>query len=244
MTPTATFPARRLILAALPLALLASAGCRTTESITLPATPSQWRATLPSSVEAGPGTEVVISAPDTAAAQGPVRLVAGGFTWANSEIEFKLYDPGQSEFNIAFYDQTFLKVRHANASRWFETSNQRALPMSKSANLWQLDRVHELWLGGEQPLLDKGYYALGGFITIDMGNRGVPKNQPAAVFSESFKMKEWNDIRVRFRDGKLTVWVNGDESQTVQTDRRLDGEFGFEVYTGKIRLSDIKLRKL
>ena len=118
------------------------------------------------------------------------------------------------------------------------------MPLSKSNNLWNVDRVHKLWLGGDRALLDKGCRALGGTITTELDSEGLPKNPPLESFAENFNINKWNQIRVRIREGLITVWVNGKEGRSRQSDRRLGGTFGFEVHTGRLRLANIRLKQL
>lgn len=213
---------------------LAVSGCRTA-TVHLPGEGGTWTADPGKCTRVDETGEIVIT---------PGRLVAKDFTWARGDIEFKLYDPGNSRFSIAFYDDNFAKVREANSNRWFVIVDGKPVPISKSDEKWKLHRVHALQLGGEQSLIDKGYRALGGPATTVVGPYGLARKTPWVTVSESFKIGAWNHIRITVIEGLMTVWVNGRQGESTQTDRQLNGELAFEVFTGHIRLSDVRLRPL
>jgi len=221
------FPRLLVILAA------AVAGCRSTE-VNLPAEPGAWKAEPPSCVKVAESQIIV----------GPGRIVAENFTWANSEIQFKLFDPSGASFTIAFYDASFAKLREANAGRWFRVVDGKRVPLSKTADSWRIDMVHALTLGGDQNLSSKGFRAFGGSVTTEIGSQGLPVNPPVVVLAENFKISEWNEVRIEVKEGLITVWLNGVMGQSVQTDRRLNGTFGFEVERGELKISNLRLERL
>jgi len=212
----------------------ATAGC-SGANVAVPQSMFRWRAEPASCAVITQSGETVI---------GPGRLTAQGFTWANSEIEFRIFDPGASRFVVAFYDETFAQTRRKNAKAWFEIGDNRTVPLSKSESIRNLDRVHQLWLSGDQQLIQKGRRALGGDVSTEVGPLGFQEKRPMGIFSENFRIGKWNHIRIRICEGVITVWVNGEEGHSVATDPRLNGPFGFEVVSGRLELSNIKLTRL
>jgi len=236
MTTHPTTPAtRRFALhpVCLSAVVLALAGC-TSHRVRLPADPVNWNAYPVDCVSTTAG-EVAIT---------PGRVVAADFRWDNSEIEFEVFDPGNAGLTVAFYDENFARVRRKYARNWFERVGDQVVRLSEQGRFWKISRVHSLELGGDQALLDEGYRVVVGSITTQIGPRGMPREERLAVFGENFKINDWNRIRIRIREGTITVWVNGDEGPSVQADRRLGGAFGFEVRSGRLRLADIRLRNL
>jgi len=231
-TPAIRRAAARIILLLIPA--LVAAGCRSAQ-VHLPAEPDRWQAYPGDCAEVLLDFEVVVN-------QG--RIVAKDFAWANSEIEFKVFDPGNASFVIAFYDDNFAKARRKAVRASFDMVNGKRVPMLKSRNLWQLDRVHSFGLGGDQELVNSGYRTLAGAVTTEVDPAGLDDKKVYVVMAEDFKINNWNHIRIRVREGVITVWVNARKGEDIQTDRRLGGTFGFESVTGRLRLADIRLKNL
>jgi len=224
-----------VLLFALPLML---AACSGTSHVRLPAEPDQWQAIPAGCTSVSGGNEIILK-PDPSTGIG--RIAAEDFRWSGSAMEFRIYDDPDAVFNITLYDDIFAEVRRKNARMWYDESGKR---LDEAGKLWRLDRVHALGVSGDDELIKQGLRAFGGSLTVRMGPRGLPERTAMEVLSESFKANQWNDIRLEMREGMLTVWVNGERGESVQTDPRLNGTFGFEVWKGELRISDIKLTKL
>ena|GEM_PF-3357539 len=220
-----------LCLVSLLFLALAASGC-TSHQVRLPADPVNWNAYPVDCVSTNDGPEVVIT---------PGRVVAEDFVWDNSEIEFDLFDPGSAGSRIAFYDDNFAKIRRKHARNWFEQVPDQRL--SEPGRFWKISRVHSLEFGGDKTLLDEGYRVVVGSITTEIGPQGMPEKEWLVVFGENFKINDWNHIRIRIQEGTITVWINGEEGPSVQADGRLGGAFGFEVRSGRLRLTGIRLRQ-
>jgi len=229
--PRVRLPAAALLISALAAAL---AGCTGT-SISVPDSTIKWRAEPGSCMKVAGNGEITIR-------EGSVR--AHDFTWANSEIQFRIFDPGASMFLVAFCDDTFAQTRRSNAKVWFEIDRNRNVPLNQSGGIRNLDRVHELWLSGDQDLIQKGRRALGGHVSSEVGPLGFQEARLMGIFSENFRIGRWNEVRIRVREGIITVWVNGEEGRSVPTDARLNGPFGFEIISGQLKLADIRLAPL
>jgi hypothetical protein len=228
------------------LIALAAAGCRTA-TIQLPGDVATWTADPGKciTINEADGTTTIAALGRSGPQAAPMaRLVAKDFRWAGGEIEFKMYDPGNIDFAIAFYDDNFAKVRESNAGNWVVIEDGKPVPISRSANKWQVHRMHALEFGGEDALIEKGYRALGGPVAKTLGPLGLASEEPWAIVSENFKIGTWNHIRLTVDEGLITMWVNGLQGESVQTDRRLDGDLAFEVFSGEIKLKDVRTRRL
>ena len=228
------------------LIALAAAGCRTA-TIQLPGEGGTWTADPGkcTTINEADGTITIVALGRGESQSAPMaRLAAKDFRWAGGEIEFKMYDPGNIDFAIAFYDDNLAKLREANADNWYVIEDDRPVPISRSANKWRLHRMHALEFGGEDALIEKGYRALGGPVTKKLGSLGLASEETWAIVSENFKIGTWNHIRLTVDEGVITMWVNDLQGESVQTDRRLDGHFAFEVFTGEIKLKDVRTRRL
>jgi len=212
---------------------LAAAGCNS-GLIVLPAEPPQWTA-KPARCVTVAGSEIHVQ---------PGRLSPSGFTWANSEIQFKVFESSASPFKLVFYDTAYGAVRKANASKWFNLGDRRAVSMADDPSM-AVYPVHALWLGGDGQLTEKGVRAFGGTVTVKMDPTGLPRaDQPSVVLSEAVKIGQWNEIRIRIEQGAITVWVNGERGLSIPGEATIDGPFAIEVHRGTLKLSDIKLTKL
>jgi len=213
---------------------IAVSGCKTTPvTVKLPAEPASWEA-KPSGCARTSGDEIILT---------PGRIIASGFSWANSEIEFSVFDPGDTPFVVMLYDTIYGEVREKNAGKWFTVKDGKTVPLSQTIDTWPSIPVHALMLGGDRNLSDKGLRAFGGIITTEMRSTGDVKDRFEISFSESFKIGQWNTIRLVIRNGKITAWVNGEEGQSIQADQHAGGPFGFVLDRGELRLKDIRLSK-
>ena len=219
------------LLALASIALLA-AGCRTAE-ISLPSEPPLWEVKPAGCVKAA-SAEITL---------GPGRILAKDFFWANSEIEFKLFDPADTAFGIVFYDHNYNKERETHAGNWFSVVNGRSVPVSKTIDTWPALRVHTMMVEGDQKLAERGYRAFGGDFTIAMRPTGDPGQPATMTLADNFRINQWNQIRIVIQEGVVTAYVNGQRGQSITTDRHLNGLFGFQVDRGQLRISDIKLKK-
>ena len=215
------------------IALLAAAGCSTT-SVTLPAEPPLWDVKPAGCVKAAP-PEIIL---------GPGRLLAKDFAWANSEIEFKLFDPADAAFGIVFYDRNFATEREQNSRNWFTMVNGKTILVSKTIDTWPALRVHAMMVEGDQKLAEKGFRAFGGDFTLAMRPAGDPGQPATMTLADNFKINQWNQIRLVIQEGVITAYVNGQLGQSITTDRHLNGPFGFQVDRGQLRISNIRLKKL
>ncbi|HUU68762.1 MAG TPA: family 16 glycoside hydrolase [Planctomycetota bacterium] len=216
------------------LACIAIAGCKSAPVIlTLPAEPASWQA-KPAGCARTAGDEIILSSG---------RIIANGFSWADSEIEFSVFDPGETPFAVTLYDSNYAQVREMNANKWFTVVKGKSVPLAQTIDTWPAIPVHVLMLGGDKALADKGMRAFGGIVTTEMKQSGDVKTPFETSFSENFKIGQWNTIRLVIQGGKITAWVNGEEGQSIQCDQHLGGPFGFEVLRGELRLKDIRLTR-
>jgi len=220
------------------LALVAASGCRSA-FVMLPAEPPEWKAEPAGCVTVGENeqqAQLVLA--------GPGKISPRAFTWANSEIRFRVFDPPGTQFNLVFYDTNYARIRKTNASKWFELGDRRAVSLEKDPSLANY-AVHTLWLGGDDRLAAGGVRAFGGTVTLKMDIIGLPRpGQPSVILSEAFKIGQWNEIRIRVQQGEITVWINGERGKSIQCDPSVNGPFAFEASRGTVRLADIKLTKL
>jgi len=235
--PTGTQPAsvwKRAAAVAAMAACIIIAGCRTTPvTIELPAEPPSWEA-KPIGCARTSGDEIILTSG---------RIIASGFSWANSEIEFSVFDPGDAAFVVMLYDTAYAKVRDLNEDKWFTVKDGKTVLLSQTIDTWPAIPVHALMLGGDKTLSDKGLRAFGGVVTTEMRPSGDVKDSFNISFSENFKIGEWNRIRLLIQNGKISTWVNGEEGQSIQTDRHAGGPLGFVVDKGELRLKDVRLGK-